>query len=325
MPRLKPYSKKTLADFSMDAPSKILVAGHNGFLGRALCATLEERFPDARFFGMSRRLSHRPKWKTLDCDLANAGLLERLLERVRPDWIFHLAGVPVTPDVQAMLDGYLKPTATLLDVAEKLKHKPLIILPGSAGEYGVPNKLPVTEDAPANPVTHYGAAKAAQTALARVYVHRGLDVRIARIFNVLGPGLGTYMALSSFVRQVTEIERGDREPILETGDLSPKRDFVDVRDTAEALVAVAQHGKAGEAYNICSGRSTSIKTLTEALLKMANKRIRMRKDKSRMRPADIPNMRGSTKKSEQKLHWKAKIRSTDSLRAMLEHDRALGS
>lgn len=306
-------------------PRSILVVGHDGFIGRRLCALLSERYPKARLVGLDMRSVRRAGWKTFRCDLRRGARLAQLLNRLRPDWIFHMAGNRVVDDPAAMIEGHLSVTANLLQAAAALRGSPRVILPGSAGEYGiVPRRLlPVAEDAPANPITFYGAVKASQSSLAKVYAHRGLDVVLARIFNILGPGGDPEMAVHSFVRQIVRIENGRRPAVLETGDLSVKRDFVDVDDTALALVRIAQRGKTGEAYNVCSGSSVTLAHLVRELLNLAQVPITLKTKTERLRAVDIPDMRGSTRKSARELGFKCGIPLRASLRAMLEHDRRL--
>lgn len=223
------------------------------------------------------------------------------------------------------MEGQLGPAVSLMQAVRRLGGKrPRVILPGSAAEYGrVPlGSLPVRESSPTYPINAYGAAKRAQTAAAQSMARAGLDVVVARIFNVLGPGLGASLALASFVRQTVEIERGRRRPVLETGNLAPKRDFVDVSDTVDALLLIAGKGRRGEVYNVASGRSVTMRSLVRELISLSNRRIRLKQTRARIRKVDIPDMRGSTAKLRRLGSWRARISPSRSLRAMLEFERA---
>lgn len=311
----------------MKTPRSILVLGYAGFLGRRLCSRLGREFPAARLSGAGRRPTKVPGVLGLRADLRDRAAARRIVTRTRPDWIFHLAAPPSSENTVDMLEGHLLPAARLLEAAEGLPGRPRIVLAGSAAEYGAiaPKRLPVDEEEPLRPINPYGAAKAAQTHLAGVYARRGVDVMVARLFNVLGPGTPPHMALGSFVRQVVDIEAGRLPPILRTGDLTPKRDFIDVEDAAGALIAVARRGKAGRAYNLCSGRSVSILELVRLLLKLSRRPIRLKTDPSRLRKADIPDMRGNPARARAELGWKSGVSPEESLRAMLLHERLTAS
>lgn len=299
----------------------ILVAGHSGFLGRELCALLRRELPGARLWGASRRGTRVSGVRALKADLCEPGAAARLLARTRPDCVFDLSGAKASLPAPELVQGYLIPGVRLLEAAAAAPWKPRLVLAGSAGEYGIPPRLPVTETAPLAPITGYGSVKATLSFLALVHARRGLDVRIARVFNVLGPGMPLHMSVSSFIRQTVEIERGRRAAVLETGDLSTKRDFVDVSDAARALLVIARRGRRGEAYNVCSGRSVRMRSLVEELLGLSHKSIRLSIRTERLRREDIPDMRGSARKLAA-LGWRPRVPVSESLRAMLEHDRA---
>ncbi|MCP4616784.1 MAG: NAD(P)-dependent oxidoreductase, partial [Bradyrhizobium sp.] len=181
--------------------------------------------------------------------------------------------------------------------------------------------MPVRESAPSRPANAYGLAKSMQTEAAQAYARRGLDVVSARIFNVLGAGLDRRLALSSFVDQVVRSERGRRPPVLEVGDLTPKRDFVDIDEAAAALVCIARRGRSGNIYNVCSGKSFPMQALVDELLRLADRPIRLRRARARLRPVDLPDMRGSTRKTARETGWRARRTPFACLREMLEERR----
>lgn len=305
-------------------PRSILVTGHSGFLGRHLCLRLREELPGARLTGVSRSAARLPGVRSVRGDACDAALLARALRGARPDWVFHMAGAPASPSWDAMVLGQIRPAAALLAaVAATPEPRPRVIVPGSAAEYGALPRtaLPAREDGPMSPVNPYGVAKLAQSELARAFHRRGLDVVVARLFNILGPGLHPSLSISSFTRQIAEIELGRRPPVLETGNLSARRDFLPVEDAARALLAVARRGRSGEAYNICTGRSLAIAEVVAHLLKLARVPIRVVTRAGRLRPMDIPDLPGSYAKLR-RLGWAPRGDLDACLAAMLAHDRA---
>ncbi|MFH2201713.1 MAG: NAD-dependent epimerase/dehydratase family protein [Elusimicrobiota bacterium] len=308
----------------MPSPKSILVLGHGGFIGGRLGARLRRDYPKSRLYGCDvrvRRAAHMTE--AYRCDLRDTKRLAAILRRTRPDWVFHLAGAPSGKDLAGMLDSHVLATLSLLEAAAAGKRSPRIILPGSAAEYGIlkPAQMPVRESAPAHPATAYGLAKLLQTELAQTYMRRGLDVVVARMFNVLGAGLDRRLALSSFVDQVVRIERGRRPPVLQVGDLTAKRDFVDIDEAVAALIRIARRGRAGHAYNVCSGKSYPMQALVDELLRLARRPIRLRRTRARLRPVDLPDMRGSTRKTARETGWRARRTPFACLREMLEERR----
>lgn len=306
-------------------PKSILVLGHSGFVGKRLLKKLRTTYPHARLTGASLEATPLPGATVHACDMCDTPALTAILKHSRPDWIFHAAGVPGGDDPASLFQSHIASTLSLFKAAETLKKKnPRILMLSSAAEYGIlrPSQLPIREDAPSHPATTYGMAKATQTELAKLFASRGKNIVIARAFNILGAGLSPSLALSSFIDQVVSAEEGKASPILEVGNLSAKRDFVDITDLIDALIRIAERGKCGEIYNICSGRSISMRALVKQLLGLSHRKIRLRPVASRMRPVDIPDMRGSIKKTARVTGWKARIRPEDSLKNMLEHRRA---
>jgi GDP-4-dehydro-6-deoxy-D-mannose reductase len=164
--------------------------------------------------------------------------------------------------------------------------------------------LPVTETHSFNPKDPYGVSKAAADAYCR-YAHRafGADVIIARPFNHSGPGQSDSFVISNFAKQVAEIEAGRREPVIEVGDLSARRDFLHVDDVIDVYLLLAERGSAGEAYNICSGESHSAQDVLGALLALVDVEVKVRTDTARMRPVDVPDIVGSHAKLTRDTGW----------------------
>jgi GDP-4-dehydro-6-deoxy-D-mannose reductase len=309
----------------MRAPKKILILGHTGLLGRTLADLLRINERGAKIHGTSRKKSKKAGLTTHICDIRKAKDVTSLLRSIHPDWIFHAAGSPGAAAPVDLFESHLLSTSILLEAAASLKgKKPRIILAGSAAEYGIIKKsqLPVKESMPCRPINPYGVVKSAQTELARQYAAQGLDVVMARIFNILGPGLHKGLALSSFIDQVVQIEKRKKKGELKVGDLSAKRDFVDIIETAGALKAIALNGRRGETYNICSGQSITMRSLVDELIRRSTARIKIKIDAARLRPADIPDMKGCTKKTFRTTGWKASVTPYQSLTAMLENRRA---
>ena len=195
--------------------------------------------------------------------------MRELVAAAQPSYVFHLAGIREGA-LEELLRVNVCGTVNLLEAVAEEAPSARVLVVGSAAEYGETTREPLDEDHPLQPRTDYGIAKAAQElAAAAVGARRGVDVIRVRLFNVFGPGEPTSFVASAVAGRLVAIQRGTAEPPLRTGDLSTRRDFVDVRDAVRALRLAATRGEAGTVYNVCSGRATPIRELVDELLAIA--------------------------------------------------------
>jgi len=143
----------------------------------------------------------------------------------------------------------------------------------------------------------YAAAKAAaEIALRQEGTEGWLDARIARSFNHTGPGQSPTFALPDFARQIHSAP-SDAEPLsLRVGDLSVRRDFLDVRDVVRAYRVIFEAGEPGEVYNVASGRPRSLRELVDTLIEVSGRTVEVVPESARMRAIDIPLLAGSAEK-----------------------------
>lgn len=300
----------------------ILITGVNGFIGTALWNYLKaQKFP-FEVFGIDIQLKNPARHLSV-CDLGNPRQLKKVLNRVQPDVIFHLAGGRPA-DENALWQANFIPTKILLDAATELKGiSPCIIIPGSAAEYG-PIKSPqrpVSEEISPEPYAWYGFVKYIQTNFGLMYARKGLDVRIARIFNIGGYGTPASLALGNFSKKIVQIERGQEPLTLKVGDLSGRRDFIDIEDVCSALWAIARKGKRGEIYNVCSGKSSSMRALLCCLVSYSGVKVVIKEEqKAHSTSFDIT---GSNAKIRRATGWRPHVDLEQSLRNTLQYYRKL--
>jgi GDP-4-dehydro-6-deoxy-D-mannose reductase len=236
---------------------RALVTGAGGFVGSHLVRDLQENGFDVTAVGRSSG------------DVTDPQAIRRLVGEARPTHVFHLAGVREGPLDELLRVNVCGTVNTLEAVAVEAPDARVVVV-GSAAEYGETTRDPVDEDHPLRPVTDYGVVKAAQgLAAAAVGARRALHVTRVRLFNLLGPGEPTSFVASAIAARIAAIQAGAERPPLRTGDLTTRRDFVDVRDAVRALRVVAARGEAGAVYNVCSGRATLVGELVEQLLDLA--------------------------------------------------------
>jgi GDP-4-dehydro-6-deoxy-D-mannose reductase len=302
----------------------ILITGITGFVGSHLAEYCLAQ-PNAKIFGTIfshhlgdelNRVKHiKDKIELLECNLTNRVGVSRVLERSRPDKIFHLAAQSFVPiswkSPEDTLCNNIISELNIFEVLRELKLDPIIQIAGSSEEYGLiyENEMPVKENNPLRPLSPYAVSKVAQENLAFQYNRSyGLKTVITRAFNHEGPKRGEQFVTSDFAKQVAEIEKGKRKPIMFVGNLEAKRDFSDVRDIVRAYWFATEKCKYGEPYNICSGKTRTIQSVLDLLLNLSKtKNIKIEKDLSRMRPSDVPILLGDSSKFREQTGWQPTI------------------
>ena len=301
---------------------RALVTGAGGFVGTRLTRHLESQGWEVV------RSGHPAVDGILPCDFQDDNAVRALIANSGPlTHVFHLAAMAFVPDAERdpvrAMDVNLNGTIRLCSALRDLASPPRLIFIGSSEIYGPPQALPMTEDHPISPANTYAISKAAAdhycAYLSRIRV---LDIVRMRPFNHAGPGQADSYVLSSFARQIAEIEAGMRAPVLETGNLEAARDFLHVDDVLRAYEAAALHAPGGQAFNVCSGQAQRIQSALDQLLAMSSAAIEVRHDPARMRPSDVPEVYGSSAKLTEMTGWRPEITFETLLRDLLDYWRS---
>ncbi|MCK4860179.1 MAG: GDP-mannose 4,6-dehydratase, partial [Candidatus Omnitrophica bacterium] len=216
-------------------------------------------------------------------------------------------------------------TIHLLEAIKNSRFDPVTLIAGSSEEYGLvyPHELPIKETNPLRPLSPYGVSKVAEDMTGQQYYRSyGIKTVITRAFNHTGPRRGDVFVTSNFAKQIVEIEKGLKEPVIYVGNLTAKRDFSDVRDIVNAYWLAVNKCNYGEVYNICSEKARTIQSVLDLLLSMTEKEIEIKYDETRMRPSDVMVLQGDCTKFKKQTGWKSKYSFEQTIRDLVDFWRA---
>ena len=223
------------------------------------------------------------------------------------------------------LENNIRAELNIFLACARLGLSPRIVIVSSAEIYGAVSRdaLPLSESAAIRPTNPYSVSKVAQDMLGLQYhLSHGLPIMRARPFNHIGPGQNARFVAPAFAMQIAKIEAGRQEPCILVGNLDAKRDFTDVRDIARAYRLIAERGRPGEAYNVASGEACSIRSLLETLLDLSDEDIAVAVDPGRLRPVDVPEIRGDAAKLRRDTGWTPSYELARTLQDVLDDCRA---
>ncbi|HSQ54556.1 MAG TPA: GDP-mannose 4,6-dehydratase, partial [Gemmata sp.] len=199
--------------------------------------------------------------------------------------------------------------------------KPRILFVSTGLIYGEPDEPDGTcdERTTLKPATPYAASKAAADLLSYQYTRNpGLDIVRVRLFNQIGPRQSADYAAANFARQIAAAEAGKQSPVIETGDLTARRDITDVRDMVAAFPMLLEKGKTGEAYNAGRGETYRIQELLEKLLALSRVKVEVRSRTEPGRKADTAVTRADPRKLRQTTGWTPRIPLEQTLSDILD-------
>jgi GDP-4-dehydro-6-deoxy-D-mannose reductase len=246
-----------------------------------------------------------------ELDLLDADAVRAALSDARPARVFHLAALASVGHSwrapREVLEANLSITVNLLEAVRQEAPDAAVVLVSSGEVYGPPERLPVDESASLRPQNPYAVSKAACDLLGGQYADaHGLRIVRMRAFNHAGPGQSDDYVVGTLTRQVAEAEAaGAPEALLRTGNPDPARDFTDVRDVVRAYVAAAELEP--QAYNVCSGEAATVRDLIAMVTEAARVPVRHEVDPERLRPHDVPEVRGSAELLSTASGWKPEI------------------
>lgn len=315
--------------------NKALITGITGFAGSYLAQhlLLSKQYRVSGTYLLEESLKNTDSIKRnlnlVKADLSDEKIVFDVVKNVSPQIIFHLAALT------SPADSFNNPTQTLtnnislqINLMEAVRKNNLldtkILIVSSADIYGLVRKedLPIDEETPLMPTNPYSVSKIAQDFLGLTYfLSYKLKIVRVRPFNHIGPRQSSRFVVSSFAKQIAEIEKGKREPVLRVGNLSARRDFTNVKDMVYAYTLAIEKGQYGDVYNIGTGISYKISDVLSKLISMSFAKIKIEKDETLFRPIDNPELICNANKFAKLTGWKPKIPIEKTLKDTLDYWR----
>lgn len=269
---------------------KVLVTGHEGFLGKNLIKKLKKI--DVDILTLTE-----PNGKKID-----VRDWEKIKEIEKPDIIYHLAAVTYIPfaykNPRIVYEVNVLGTLNILELARISNAEKFIFI--SSYVYGIPQYLPVDEEHPLNPNNPYSKSKLIAESLCRSYYHDfDLNCTILRPFNIYGSGQREDFLIPTIINQVKKGKINLKDP-------KPKRDFIHVDDVVTALIDIANKNYEFEIFNIGSGKSYSVKEIVDKIVSFQDKDLEVFYEIKR-RKNEIDETVANIDKIQRKLGWKPKI------------------
>ena len=306
----------------------VFITGIEGFVGTHLARRLSE--DGCKVAGLHwAEPSERIPAELHKGDICDLDHTRNLLENTKPDAVIHLAGLSSVAASEthtlATYEVNSFGTLKLLEAVRQLKLGCRVVLIASADVYGRSNLgRPLTEEDPPLPVSPYALSKLFTGEAGRFY-HRAfdMDVVILRPFSHTGPGQAASFIFPKVAQAIAQIEQGKREPVIEMGNLDVRRDYTDVRDIVRAYFLALTKCRAGESYNVTSGKPILLKEGVEYLRSLAKTPVTIKSSAKQFRAHDIPVLTGDASKFQSATGWSPEIPFTQTLSDLLDYYRNL--
>jgi GDP-4-dehydro-6-deoxy-D-mannose reductase len=284
-----------------------LVTGARGFVGRHLLGELGDRAV------------------AVDVDIRDGDTLGEAIRSARPSAVAHLAARSSVADswerTAEVWSVNTVGTVNLLDAVRVAQPSARVLVVSTGEVYGRAASVPTPEDSPLAPLSPYAASKvAAEIACGQAVRADRLEIVMARSFMHAGPGQDERFAIGSWTRQVARLE-AEGGGTLWVGELSTRRDIVDVRDVCRAYRLLLDPGLPPGTYNVASGNAVSMEHVLELLVSLAHCAISVERDPDRSRPADVPVLCGDPARLTEATGWIPRIPLDQTLADALDDAR----
>lgn len=313
--------------------TRVLVTGALGFVGPYLVEALRRSYENnIEIIATAKKAGqHAMLGPVRAIDVTDRTAVEDAIVGSNPTHVMHLAGIAAPTAVNADPDEawrvHLQGTLNLARVILKRAPDCWLINVGSALVYGESAKAgrALDENALLAPLDEYSASKAAADLALGPLIRSGLKCIRLRPFNHTGPGQSEAFVVPAFAMQIVRIEAQLAPPVIRVGNLGAQRDFLDVRDVANAYALVMkdlERLESGTVLNIASGIPRRISDILASLIARSRVEISVEQDPMRQRPGDLPILLGDASRARRLLHWRPEYSFEDTLTALLNDCRA---
>ena len=319
----------------MNKFKKILITGISGSGGSYLAEYISKNYKKIQIYGISRWHSSfdkkniknfNNKIKVFNCDLNDFSSIMNILNKTKPDAIFHLAShanVRASFDTPiAVTNNNINSTLNLLEAIRATKINPVIQLCSTSEVYGKvqKNEIPIKETVPFRPSSPYAVSKLTQDMLGLTYYYSyNLKVIRTRMFSYFNPRREDLFA-TSFAKQIALIEKG-RIKYLSHGNLNSIRTMIDIDDAMRAYCLAITKCKYGEAYNIGGNKIIKVGDFLKKLISLSSKKIVTKLDKKLLRPSDVTLQIPDISKSKKATGFKPEVSFDKSMLNLLNYWR----
>jgi GDP-4-dehydro-6-deoxy-D-mannose reductase len=308
---------------------KVFITGATGFVGGYLRELLKSQghriwgsaFPDVP--------ETPPDEQIFYLDIRSDKDVLAYIKDIKPDRVFHLAAVSNVGHSwnrrKETMETNIVGTLNVFEGIREYSPHARILFISSSDIYGTKHSSDgsLDEEKPVLAVNPYAYSKWSGEVLSEFYTRiENLNIVIVRPFPHIGPGQSPDFVCSDWASQIARIEKGQCEPEIHVGNITVERDFTDVRDVVRAYVALAEKGRSGEVYNVCSGQAFSLESILQCLLSLTSSEITVRVDSQKMRKVDIPRLVGDNRKIREEISWEPRIRVERSLEELLDYWRS---
>ena len=314
--------------------NRMLITGFSGFVSRHFLNYLHENHIEMEIMGIDikepsfdyHQYEDVLQIRFREMNLLDIEELRRLFVLFSPDYILHLASFSsVAYSWKYPAESFCNNTNIFLNLVETVNEfnsNCRILSVGSSEEYGNVTKedLPLKERQPLRPVSPYAVARVSQEMLSQVYVNSyHLNIILTRSFNHIGTWQDSRFVIPSFIKRIVDLkESGASEGVIETGDTTIIRDFVDVRDVVRAYYLLLMNGKCGEVYNICSGTGIELADVVNIIADEVGVKVRTKINPEYIRRNDNKAIVGSAYKIMDELDWRPQIPFRKTIQDMIQ-------
>ena len=304
---------------------KILILGSEGFTGKYFIEFLEKNNVISETYLVDKIPENLIKRENYyEIDLLKKREIYNFLRNLKPELVFNFIGLMFSNNLRKLININVITAENLLSSINDIKsYDPEVLLIGSAAEYGFVDysDLPINETCKKKPINNYGLSKVFLDKLAEKHIQNSnIKIYRAKPFNFIGPGLSEKLIIGTISLQIEKIRKGLQPNKLYVGNLETRRDFIDIRDVVSAYWRIINSNRAGEVFNIGSGKPTKVKSIVKNFIKLLGLNVKIVQRKNLVKKIDPPDIYADITKIRKSLGWKPEITLEQSIKDILSFE-----